>query len=104
MFLHEGNSIDYTPGAAVDAGKVVVAGDIVGIAPYAIAANVTGALNVTGVYRKPKDANAITYGAKVYAVAATGVITATAAGNVYAGKCTKAAAAGDAEVEFRLCP
>ncbi len=48
-FVHDGNAIDYTPGAAVAAGAVVVQGELIGVAKTAIAANVLGALAVSGV-------------------------------------------------------
>ena len=49
-FIHDGNSIDYTPSADVAAGDVVVQGESVGIAKTAIAANLIGAIAVTGVF------------------------------------------------------
>ena len=68
-FRHEGAAIDYTPGAAVAAGDVVVQGDLIGVANADIPANALGALAVEGVFDFPK---------------ATGVGTAIAAGaNVY---------------------
>ena len=54
VFVHDGSSIDYTPGAAVAAGDVVVQGDLVGVAKLDIPANVLGALAVTGVFDFPK--------------------------------------------------
>ena len=69
QFIHDGNSIDYTPGADVSAGDVVVQGELVGIAKLDIAANTLGALAVAGVFDLPKTAGvgeAITIGSKVY--------------------------------------
>ena len=69
IFIHDGNSIDYTPGADVSAGDVVVQADLVGIAKLDIAANALGALAVTGVFDVPKAAGsgeAIAAGAEVY--------------------------------------
>ena len=57
-FVQDGDYLDYTPGAAVDAGDVVVVGDIVGVAKVAIPANTLGAIAVTGVYDVPKQASA----------------------------------------------
>ena len=57
-FVQDGDYLDYTPGSAVDAGDVVVIGDIVGVAKVAIAANTLGAIAVTGVYDVPKQASA----------------------------------------------
>ena len=68
-FIHDGNSIDYTPGSAVSAGDVVVQGDLIGVAKLNIVASALGALAVAGVFDFPKTAGsgeAITAGAKVY--------------------------------------
>jgi predicted RecA/RadA family phage recombinase len=69
VFVHDGNSIDYTPGADVAAGDVVVQNELVGIAKLDIAANALGALAVTGVFDFPKATGvgeAIAAGAEVY--------------------------------------
>ena len=68
-FRHEGESIDYTPGAAVAAGDVVVQGDLVCVAKVDIPANALGALAVAGVFDFPKAtgaSTAIAVGKKVY--------------------------------------
>lgn len=76
--VHNGAAIDYTPGAAVSAGDVVVLGDIVGVAPRDIAANALGSLQVAGVFEFPKaSATVIAVGAKVYWNAAGSVATVT---------------------------
>lgn len=56
-FVQEGKSIDYTPGADVAAGDVVVLTNIIGIAKLDIAANALGALTVIGGFEvaKPSD-------------------------------------------------
>lgn len=53
-FIHDGSAIDYTPGADVAVGDVVVQGELVGVAKQAIKANTLGALAVTGVFDLPK--------------------------------------------------
>lgn len=50
VFVHEGESIDYTPAAAVSAGDVVVQNDLVGVAKRDIPANTKGALSISGVF------------------------------------------------------
>ena len=45
-FVQEGTAIDYTPGADVGAGDIVVQNDLVGIAKRDIKANVLGAKGV----------------------------------------------------------
>lgn len=104
-FVHDGNAIDYTPGAAVAAGGVVVQGELIGIAKTAIAANVLGALAVSGVFDLPKATGvgtAITAGALVYWDATNSVATTTASGNKLLGKTIAAAADADATVRVRL--
>jgi len=59
-YIHEGNSIDYTPAADVAAGEVVVQGELVGVAKIDIKANALGALAVTGVFDFPKATGAST--------------------------------------------
>ena len=50
QYIQTGQAIDYTPSAAVDAGDVVVIGDILGISKLDIAADALGALALEGVF------------------------------------------------------
>lgn len=106
-FIHEGASIDYTPGADVDAGAVVVQGELLGVAVRAIPANTLGAIAVEGVFDFPKatgGGSAIAAGAKLYWNALGQVATTDdAAGvNKAIGKAVLAAADADATVRARL--
>ncbi len=111
-FRHEGARIDYTPTGAVDAGDVVVLGDIVGVATSDIAAGVKGALAISGVVRFPKattSASALGPGVKVYWNAGSEIVTTTSGGNKVAGYTvpkegspTVAALATDATVDVAL--
>ena len=106
-FIHDGKAIDYTPGAAVAAGDVVVQGDLVGVAKQPIAADALGALAVRGVFDLPKatgGGSAITAGAKVYwDVGDTEAKEDAEAGaNKYLGKVVIAAADADTTVRVRL--
>ncbi len=104
-FIHEGDIIDYTPGAAVSAGDVVVQGDLVGITKLDIPANALGHLAVTGVFDVAKatgSGEAIAAGAKVYWDATAKVATTTSTDNTYMGKCVRGAADGDPTVRVRL--
>jgi predicted RecA/RadA family phage recombinase len=104
-FVHDGRSIDYTPGSAVAAGDVIVQGELVGIARTPIAANALGSLAVAGVFDFAKatgGGTAITAGANVYWDDTNNVATTTATGNKLIGKCVKAAADGAATVRVRL--
>lgn len=108
-FIHDGNSIDYTPapGSDVAAGAVVVQGDLIGVAKTPIAAATLGALAVTGVFDFPKATgvgSGITVGATVYWDVADqqAKTDAEAGANELLGKVVKAAADADATVRVRL--
>ena len=104
-FVHDGDSLDYTPGADVAAGAVVVQNDLVGVAKRAIPANTLGSLAVKGVFDCPKatgTGTAIAAGATVYWNAAAQQATTTSSGNKLLGKAVKAAADADATVRVRL--
>ena len=102
-FAHEGAAIDYTPGADVAAGDVVVQGDLVGVARLTIKANVLGALAVTGVFDFAKATNvAYTVGTILYWDDSANLVTTTSAGNKQIGKVVLAAATTDATVRVRL--
>jgi len=107
QFIHDGNSIDYTPGADVSAGDVVVQGDLIGIAKLDIASGALGALAMTGVFDVPKTSGvgeAIAAGAKVYWDIADGVAKTDdeSGANKYIGKTVAAAGDDDATVRVRL--
>ncbi len=105
IFVHDGKSIDYTPGADVSAGDVVVQGDLIGIAKLDILSGILGALAVTGVFDVPTGASeAIVAGAKVYWDVADGVAKTDdeSAANKYLGKTIAAAGDDDATVRVRL--
>ncbi len=106
-FVHDGNAIDYTPGADVAAGAVVLQEALIGVAKRPIAANTLGALAVTGVFDFPKTTGvgeAITVGSKVYWDVADQVAKTDdeTGANVLLGKTIKAAGDDDATVRVRL--
>lgn len=107
IFSHDGDAIDYTPGADVAAGDVVVQGELVGVAKRPIAANALGTLYVLGVFDFPKAtgaATAIAAGAVVYwdAVAKVATVNAAAGVNKLIGKTVAAAADADSAVRVRM--
>ncbi len=102
VFVHEGAATDYTPGADVAAGDVVVQGDLVGVAKLDIKANKLGALAVQGVFDFAKAAGALAVGTIVYWDNVAKVVTTTAAGNKQVGKVVRAAAATDATARVRM--
>ncbi len=104
-FIHDGSSIDYTPGSAVTAGAVVVQGELVGVAKVDIPASTLGALAVAGVFDFPKATGAgtaIAAGANCYWNAGAQQATTTATGNKLIGKSLRAAADADATVRIRM--
>ncbi len=104
-FVHEGASIDYTPGADVPAGNVVVQGDLVGIAKLDILAGKLGALAVEGVFDFAKatgGGTALAAGTTVYWDNVAKVATATVGSNKQIGKVVRAALDADTTVRVRL--
>jgi predicted RecA/RadA family phage recombinase len=102
-FVQDGATIDYTPGADVAAGDVVVQGDLVGVAKLDIKANKLGALAVVGVFDFAKAGGvAYTVGTLLYWDDAANTVTTTSAGNKLLGKCVRAAASADTTVRVRL--
>lgn len=105
-YIQKGDAVDYTPGADVSAGDVIVQGDLVGVAKLDIKTGKLGALALTGLFDFPKAAGtAIAAGARCYWDAAEGVAKgdAEAGANKLAGKAVKAAADADAVVRIALC-
>ncbi len=107
QFVHDGKSIDYTPGTDVTAGDVVVQEDLVGVAKLDIAADALGALAVAGVFDFPKatgGGSAIAAGALVYWDVADSEAKADdeSGANKLIGKIVAAAGDDDATVRVRL--
>lgn len=110
-FIQGGDTIDYTPSAAVSAGDVVVQGGFVGVAKTDIAASTLGALAVNGVFDVDQNAEVITAGSAVYwdsdgssvgGIASNGAATATASGNTFMGFALALTAADDEKVRIAL--
>lgn len=107
QFIQEGSAIDYTPGADVAAGIVVVLSDLVGVTKRDIKANTLGALAVMGVFDIAKEGGVgVTFsiGDKVYWDDANDFAVATdgAGANKLLGKAVLAAADADTTVRVRL--
>lgn len=93
-FVHEGESIDYTPGADVLTGAVVVQAELVGVAQGPIKANQLGSLAVSGVFDFPKAlgaGSALPAGSNAYwdAGAQNATKNAAAGANKLIGKTVK---------------
>jgi hypothetical protein len=105
LFVHEGQSVDYTPAAAVNAGVVVVQNGLAGVTQRDIAANALGALRIEGVFDFDKQSSlAIAAGSPVYWDAANSVATTTVPGNTLIGRAVVAAGASDTSVRVYLQP
>ena len=107
QFIQEGSAIDYTPGADVAAGIVVVLSDLVGVTKRDIKANTLGALAVMGVFDIAKEGGVgVTFsiGDKVYWDDGNDFAVATdgAGANKLLGKAVLAAADADTTVRVRL--
>ena len=102
-YWQRGETLDYTPSAAVKNGEIVSLGTRIGVAGSDIPANVQGQIHVVGVFELDKAENeAITMGAAVYYDATNDVITTTATSNVPAGYAAQAAAAAATTVLVKL--
>lgn len=102
-FVQIGDVLDYTPGAPVASGAVVVIGVRIGIAVAAIAAGETGALRVKGVVELAKlGTDVVAQGALLYWDADDFRLTTTASGNTLAGYAAKPAGNGVATAWLHL--
>lgn len=106
-FIQDGAAVDYTPGADVPAGNVVVLSDLIGVAVRPIGANTLGALAVEGVFEFAKAAGSgVTFaiGAKVYWDDTNNLAVATDGSGTHKqiGKAVAAAADGHASVRVRM--
>ncbi|NBN79283.1 DUF2190 family protein [Microvirga tunisiensis] len=103
-YVHPGDTLDLTaPAGGIASGEGFLFGDIFGVAAMNAAPGALVAVKVAGVFRLPKvAASGLTEGQKVYWSAAERKVTGTASGNTLIGHCTKAAAAGTADVLVRV--
>lgn len=99
-YVQRGEYIDIVPESKVNAGDVVVQGDLVGISKLDIEASKLGAIATTGVYDVEKGNEAFAAGAKAYWDG--GKATATAEGNTRIGLAVQAADASSPTVRILL--
>jgi predicted RecA/RadA family phage recombinase len=112
VFKQIGDTFDYTPGAAVAAGTVLVLGTtIVTIVPVAIAATDRGSTALRGIFNVPKDASNVAAGDALYwnatgdpygGTATSGAFTKTVGSNVFAGIALEAAGTTTGDVDMML--
>ena len=103
-YQQKGETLNYTNPTEdfIEAGTLVVYGDICGIAATDLAPGQLGTIATTGVWRMPKNTEAITGGAKVYYDEGENVVTATASSNTFVGIAIEDADASATTVAVRL--
>lgn len=102
-FVHDGDAVDYTPGADAAAGEVVVQGTLVGVTKTPITAGRLGAIAVRGVFDVAKDATTeFTAGQTVFWDEATKKAVDT--GTIVFGKAVADAGNGATSVRTLITP
>lgn len=102
-YWQKGETLDYTPTAAVKNGAVVSLGTRIGIAGSDIPANTPGKIHVVGVFEMAKDTTVtVALGAAVYYDTDKDVITTSNSSTIPAGYAVAAAAQTDTTVLIKL--
>ena len=104
-YISEGDTTEYTPGADVTAGDVIVQNELVGIAKQDIKANELGSLAHVGIAEFPKvSGTAISMGVPVYWLASPGVATPSSGSgaNKLIGKAVEGTLAADLTIKVRM--
>jgi len=102
-FVQPGEVIDYTAGANIASGQVVLMGARIGVALKAIANGETGPMQVTGVFNIAKlSTDNMAQGALLYWDNTNSRLTTTASGNTLAGFAAAAAAASTTSVNIKI--
>lgn len=102
-FVQPGEVIDYTAGANIASGQVVLMGARIGVALKAIANGETGPMQVTGVFNIAKlSADNMAQGALLYWDNTNSRLTTTASGNTLAGFAAAAAGASTTSVNIKI--
>lgn len=104
-YKQAGELIDYTPGADVSAGDIVVQSELCGQAVTDIAANTKGALRIEGVITAPKlSTDDVAIGNVLYWDAGNSRCTKTASTHNILGKAVSVAGNGATSVDVKLTP
>lgn len=102
-FVQPGEVIDYTAGANIASGQVVLMGARIGVALKAIANGETGPMQVTGVFNIAKlSTDNMAQGALLYWDNTNSRLTTTASGNTLAGFAASAAGASTTSVNIKI--
>lgn len=103
-YFQKGENLDYVNSGSdvIGAGDIILIGKRLGVAACDIATGAVGSVAVSGVFKLPKAAEALTMGTPVYWDATNSCVTATSTSNTLCGFCTADAAEGDATVPVKL--
>ncbi len=102
-FVQPGEVIDYTAGANIASGQVVLMGARIGVALKAIANGETGPMQVTGAFNIAKlSTDNMAPGALPYSHHTNSRLTTTASGNTLAGFAAAAAGATTTSVNIKI--
>jgi len=102
-FVQEGNVIDYTAGANLSSGAVVLIGVRIGVLVNDLANGATGPARVLGVFSIAKlSTDVVTRGAALYWDNTNSRLTVTASGNTLAGYATAPAGNGVTTVNCHI--
>lgn len=105
--VSDGHHIDYTPGADVAAGDVVIAGGVVGVTKDKILSGELGAIHPFHVVNVPKATGAgtdIGFGATLFWDPTPGRASKTASDGNPFGVCVRAATVDDTSVDVLMRP
>lgn len=102
-FVQPGEVIDYTAGANIASGQVVLMGARIGVALKSIANGETGPMQVTGVFNIAKlSTDNMAQGALLYWDNTNSRLTTTASSNTLAGFAAAAAGASTTSVNIKI--
>lgn len=102
-FVQPGEVIDYTAGANIASGQVVLMGARIGVALKSIANGETGPMQVTGVFNIAKlSTDNMAQGALLYWDNTNSRLTTTASGNTLAGFAAAAAGVSTTSVNIKI--
>jgi len=102
-YIADGQTVDYTSGATIAAGDLVVVGGLVGVAIDDMVSGDVGVVRIAGVVEVDKQASlVVAQGDLLYCDATSGELDKTAASQTLAGTAFSAEIAGTSTVKVIL--
>ncbi len=102
-YVQEGKIIEYTAGATIASGDLVVIGVRVGVALVSMVSGDVGSVAMSGVFEVPKEAPlVISQGDLLYCDATSGELDKTSSAQTLAGYAWADAASADTTVKVKL--